>query len=70
MTIKEKLILIKSREDAEFALKDNISAEQRERLNKTIDTIEAELKDNPSESKIIPTFAEFVKHIEEARDER
>ena len=70
MTAKEKLVLIKSREDAELALKGNISAEQRDRLNKTIDTVEAELKDNPSESKIIPTIAEFVKHIEEALNER
>ena len=66
MTVKEKLILIKSRDDAQHALKGNISVEQRERLNKTIDTIETELKNNPAESKIIPTFAEFEKHIEEA----
>ena len=70
MTAKEKLVLIKSREDAERALKGNVSAEQRERLNKTIDVIETELKENPTKSEIIPTFAEFEEHIEEALNGR
>ena len=54
MTVKEKLILIKSRDDAERALKGNITDEQKSRLRKIIDAIEDELRKNPRSSKLIP----------------
>lgn len=54
MTVKEKLILIQSRDDAERALKGNITDEQKNRLRKTIDAIEDELRKNPRSSKLIP----------------
>lgn len=56
MTVKEKLILIKSRDDAERALKGNITDEQKSRLRKIIGAIEDELRKNPRSSKLIPNI--------------